>query len=53
MALKPTGQALSLLVTTAVLLGLSWITVIARFHIRHKINSLGLDDWLMGAGLVG
>lgn len=52
MALTPTGPALSLLVTTIVLLVLSWITVSARFHIRRKNNSLGLDDWLMGVGLV-
>lgn len=52
MALTPTGAALSLLVTTIVLLVLSWITVSARFHIRRKNNSLGLDDWLMGVGLV-
>lgn len=52
MALNPTGPALSLLVTSAALLALSWVTVIARFYIRRKNNSLGLDDWLMAVGLV-
>ncbi|KAK7426752.1 hypothetical protein QQZ08_006788 [Neonectria magnoliae] len=37
---------------TILVLAISWIIVIARLAVRHWKKNLGLDDWLMVAGLV-
>ncbi|KAI1852872.1 hypothetical protein JX265_012900 [Neoarthrinium moseri] len=52
MALTPTGLALSLVLVSIIFLVLSWITTLARLSVRRKIKGIGLDDWLMVAGLL-
>ncbi|SPO06295.1 related to integral membrane protein [Cephalotrichum gorgonifer] len=48
----PEGQGRTTFILTIVMLVVCWPTVIARFMIRLKRSALGLDDWLMGLGLV-
>ena len=50
--LPPEGDGLVTFILTVILLVLCWPTVIARFLVRMKIKALGLDDWLMGIGMV-
>lgn len=45
-------EGLPLFYLTIVLLALSWVSVIARIVVRGWRKTLGLDDWLMCAGLV-
>lgn len=52
MTLQPTGQALALLLLSAILLAFSWIVVAMRMWVRVGIRNVGLDDYLMLAGLV-
>ncbi|KAK7414011.1 hypothetical protein QQX98_007122 [Neonectria punicea] len=37
---------------TILVLAISWIIVVARLGVRHWKKNLGLDDWLMVAGLI-
>lgn len=46
------GEGVPLLWITIVMLTLSWIFLSARLGVRKWKNNLGLDDWLMFAGLV-
>ncbi|ETN38243.1 uncharacterized protein HMPREF1541_06274 [Cyphellophora europaea CBS 101466] len=48
----PQGDGLVTFILTIVMLAICWPTLIARFLVRIKIKALGLDDWLMGLGLV-
>ena len=52
MVLTPTGPGLSLLLVSSILLCFSWFMVILRMMVRKRIKAIGLDDWLMVAGLV-
>jgi hypothetical protein len=45
------GDGLALFIVTISMLILSWLTVGARCAIRWGKGSIGLDDWLMVAGL--
>ncbi|KAI1344502.1 hypothetical protein F5Y15DRAFT_113403 [Xylariaceae sp. FL0016] len=49
---QPAGDGVPLLYITIVMLILSWITFVARAAVRLKIQLFGVDDWLMGAGLI-
>lgn len=46
-------EGVLLLWVTIPLLALSVLVVAARFGVRKWRKNLGLDDWLMCAGLVG
>ncbi|RYO88452.1 hypothetical protein DL762_003746 [Monosporascus cannonballus] len=48
----PAGVGVSLLYVTVVMLVLSWVVFTARTGIRMWIKAFGVDDWLMGAGLI-
>lgn len=48
----PEADGLVTFVLTIIMLVLCWPTMLARLAVRHKIGALGLDDWLMGLGLV-
>lgn len=49
---EPAGNGLTLFIVTILMLVLSWLAVIARYAVRWKKGSIGLDDWLMFAGLI-
>ncbi|KAM5343669.1 hypothetical protein ACJ41O_012206 [Fusarium nematophilum] len=46
------GDGLATFVLTIIMLVVCWPTVIVRFIIRMNKAALGLDDWLMGVGLL-
>ncbi|KAF4960302.1 hypothetical protein FSARC_10499 [Fusarium sarcochroum] len=46
------GDGVSLLYVAIVMLTLSWIFASARLAVRRWKRNLGLDDWLMCAGLI-
>lgn len=46
------GDGVALLYGTIVMLSLSWIFATLRLGVRKWKRNLGLDDWLMFAGLV-
>ncbi|RYP06129.1 hypothetical protein DL764_003351 [Monosporascus ibericus] len=48
----PAGVGVSLLHVTIVMLALSWVVFATRTGVRIWIKAFGVDDWLMGAGLV-
>lgn len=48
----PAGVGVSLLYVTILMLVLSWVVFAARIGVRIWIKAFGLDDWLMGAGLI-
>lgn len=50
--LTPAGDGHTLLVICIVMLILGWTTVATRLYVRCKHKTLGIDDWLMVAGLV-
>ncbi|KAK7734024.1 hypothetical protein SLS53_008019 [Cytospora paraplurivora] len=52
--IRPKGDGVTLLLVTAVMLSLSWATVLARLSVRRwlKPEAMGLDDFLMCAGLI-
>lgn len=47
------GDGLTTFILTIVMLVICLPTVALRFWVRIKIKALGLDDWLMGVGMVG
>ncbi|KAJ3543983.1 hypothetical protein NM208_g3287 [Fusarium decemcellulare] len=49
---KVAGEGVPLLYVTIIMLALSWIFLLARLGVRKWKNILGLDDWLMCAGIV-
>ncbi|KAH7122014.1 hypothetical protein B0J13DRAFT_648138 [Dactylonectria estremocensis] len=46
------AEGVPLLYVTILMLALSWVTVVARLGVRRWKKNLGLDDWLMCAGLI-
>ena len=48
----PKGDGIALFYAAIVLLALSWITCVLRAGVRIWRATLGLDDILMGIGLV-
>lgn len=49
---QPGGDGVALLYSSILLLALSWVTFITRVATRIWRKALGLDDWLMFAGLL-
>ncbi|EFW99960.1 cation-transporting ATPase 4 [Grosmannia clavigera kw1407] len=45
------GQGYTSLIVASVMLGLSWLVVSARLAVRHWKKTIGVDDYLMLAGL--
>ncbi|VUC29495.1 unnamed protein product [Clonostachys rosea] len=52
MTLQLTGPALGLFLLSIILLTFSWITMGLRIWVRTSIRSMGLDDYMMVAGLI-
>jgi hypothetical protein len=52
MTLQPTVPAMDLFLLSIILLAFSWITMGLRIWVRTSIRSMGLDDYMMVAGLV-
>ncbi|KAF4428925.1 hypothetical protein F53441_14038 [Fusarium austroafricanum] len=50
--IRPAADGVPLLYVTIVMLTLAWIFSVARLAVRRWKNNLGLDDWLMFAGLM-
>lgn len=48
----PKDDGMVTLILDILLLVICWPTVVVRFLIRSKNSALGLDDWLMGLGMV-
>ncbi|KAF4965459.1 hypothetical protein FSARC_6761 [Fusarium sarcochroum] len=48
----PRGDGMATFVLTIIMLIICLPTVAARFVIRSKAGTLGIDDWLMGLGMV-
>lgn len=48
----PKGDGLVTFVLAIIMLAICWPTLITRFIVRMKIKALGLDDWLMGFGMI-
>jgi hypothetical protein len=51
-AVKPTGLALALLLTTLAFVVLTTVVIGLRIFIRLKTRRFGADDWVMTAGYV-
>ncbi|PNP59533.1 hypothetical protein FNYG_14926 [Fusarium nygamai] len=49
---QPRGDGMATFVLTIIMLVVCLPTVAARFIIRLKADTLGIDDWLMGLGMV-
>lgn len=49
---QPAGDGVSLLYASILLLALAWVTFAARVGVRAWRQVMGLDDLLMGVGLV-
>lgn len=46
------AEGVPLLYVTIIMLSFSWVAAIARLGVRIWKKNLGVDDWLMCAGLV-
>ncbi|KAF5019526.1 hypothetical protein F66182_8468 [Fusarium sp. NRRL 66182] len=51
-SITPEGDGLTTFGLTIMMLVVCWPTVIARYLVRVKKRALGLDDWLMGLGMI-